>query len=83
MLIRSLLVGIICLAVLLPIFVPKFTQAKDEKAKRHVASVYKKADNVAQPTPGASNLASTDGVTTGTGTTYSATTGVESITDTS
>jgi competence protein ComGC len=38
MLIRSLLVSIICFAVLLPLFVPKFTQAKDVKAKRHVAN---------------------------------------------
>jgi hypothetical protein len=37
MLIRSLLVSIICLAVLVPMFVPKFNWAKDEKLKRHVA----------------------------------------------
>jgi hypothetical protein len=36
-LIRSLLVSIICLAVLVPMFVPKFNWAKDEKLKRHVA----------------------------------------------
>jgi hypothetical protein len=36
MLIRSLLVSIICLAVLVPMFVPKFNGTKDEKAKRHV-----------------------------------------------
>jgi hypothetical protein len=57
MLIRSLLVSIICFAVLVPMFVPKFTQAKDTKARRHVASVYSKADrNVAQPTSRAGNL---------------------------
>jgi ABC-type branched-subunit amino acid transport system substrate-binding protein len=35
-LIQSLLVSIICLAVLVPMFVPKFNGTKDEKAKRHV-----------------------------------------------
>jgi hypothetical protein len=55
MLIRSLLVSIICFAVLLPLFVPKFTQAKDIKAKRHVANAAYEGDSGAQPTPGAGN----------------------------
>jgi hypothetical protein len=37
MLINSLLVSIICLAVLGPMFVPKFNKAKDEKARRSVS----------------------------------------------
>jgi succinate dehydrogenase hydrophobic anchor subunit len=66
MLIRSLLVSIICFAVLVPMFVPKFTQAKDNKARRSVASAYSKADsNVANLTARASNLAYTDVVATG------------------
>jgi hypothetical protein len=80
MLIWSLLVSIICFAVLLPMFVPKFTQAKDEKAKRHVANASSDI-NVARPSSGASNLASTDGVTTGAS--YGVTTGSENIADTS
>jgi hypothetical protein len=36
MLIRSLLVGIICFAVLLPMFVPKSTQVEDKDARRRV-----------------------------------------------
>jgi gamma-aminobutyric acid type B receptor len=83
MLIRSLLVSIICFAVLVPMFVPKFTQSKDEKAKRHVANASSDRDNVAQPSSGASNLASIDGVTTGTGATYGVSSGGESIADTS
>jgi hypothetical protein len=80
MLIRSLLVSIICFAVLLPMFVPKFTQAKDEKVKRHVANASSQADsNVAQFTSRASNFAFTDGVRTGE--TYGITTGGESIAD--
>jgi hypothetical protein len=39
MLIYSLLVSIICLAVLGPMFVPKFNKAKDEKAKRSVSNL--------------------------------------------
>jgi hypothetical protein len=38
MLTRSLLVCIICLAVLLPMFVPNFTKTSDERARRHVSS---------------------------------------------
>jgi hypothetical protein len=38
MLIRSLLVCIICLAVLLPMFVPNFTKTEDEKARRTVST---------------------------------------------
>ncbi len=79
MLIRSLLVSIICFAVLLPLFVPKFTQAKDVKEKRHVAnaaSAYEgdnaaqhtpEGDNAAQHTPGAGNPGSILAAT-GTGT---------------
>jgi hypothetical protein len=55
MLIRSLLVSIICFAVLVPMFVPKFTQAKDNKAKRHVANASSDI-NMAQPTARAGNL---------------------------
>jgi gamma-aminobutyric acid type B receptor len=44
MLIRSLLVSIICFAALLPIFVPKFTQAKDFKSKRHVTTLSQAKD---------------------------------------
>jgi hypothetical protein len=80
MLIRSLLVSIICFAVLLPMFVPKFTQVKDDKEKRHVANASSDI-NVARPSTGASNLASTDGVTTGARDGVS--TGSESIADTS
>jgi gamma-aminobutyric acid type B receptor len=76
MLIRSLLVSIICLAVLVPMFVPKFNWAKDEKAKRHVTNAAADYGNVAQPSSSGGNLgnvptATTYGVTTG---------GVESIT---
>jgi hypothetical protein len=39
MLINSLLVSIICLAVLGPMFVPKFNKAKDEKARRSVSNL--------------------------------------------
>jgi hypothetical protein len=39
MLINSLLVSIICLAVLGPMFVPKFNKAEDEKAKRSVSNL--------------------------------------------
>jgi hypothetical protein len=82
MLIRSLLVSTICLAVLGPIFVPKFTQAKDEKARRHVTNASSQADsNVAQLTSRSSNFACTDGVATGAA--HGVTTGSESIADTS
>jgi ABC-type branched-subunit amino acid transport system substrate-binding protein len=43
MLIRSLLVCIICLAVLLPMFLPKFTKTEDERARRSVASRFSAA----------------------------------------
>jgi hypothetical protein len=43
MLIRSLLVCIICLAVLLPMFLPKFTKTEDERARRSVASRFNAA----------------------------------------
>lgn len=45
MLIRSLLVCIICLAVLLPMFLPKFTKAEDQKAKRSVSSRFNAPDS--------------------------------------
>jgi hypothetical protein len=45
MLIRSLLVGIICLAVLLPMFLPKFTKAEDQKARRSVSSKFNAPDS--------------------------------------
>jgi hypothetical protein len=35
-LVRSILNFILCMGVLLPIFVPKFTSVKSGKAKRHV-----------------------------------------------
>jgi gamma-aminobutyric acid type B receptor len=39
MLINGLLVSIICLGVLMPMFVPKFNKAKDEKARRSVSNL--------------------------------------------
>jgi hypothetical protein len=83
MLIRGLLVSIICFAVLLPMFVPKFTQAKDEKEKRHVANAFSQADsNVAQPTSRFSNLPSTIGGVA-TGATYGLSTVGESVAENS
>jgi hypothetical protein len=54
MLIHSLLVSIICLAVLVPMFVPKFNGTKDEKAKRHVANVT--SEGVSRATSGGGNV---------------------------
>jgi hypothetical protein len=54
MLIRSLLVSMICLAVLVPMFVPKFNGTKDEKAKRHVANAT--SECVAPATSGGGNV---------------------------
>jgi hypothetical protein len=78
MLIRSLLVSIICLAVLVPMFVPKFNWAKDEKAKRHVANATSDGGTLTQPTSRGGNLGSVP-----TTTTHDVTTGVGSIADTS
>jgi hypothetical protein len=49
MLIRSLLVCIICLAVLLPMFLPKFTKTEDEKAKRSVSTRFNAAPDLSAP----------------------------------
>jgi hypothetical protein len=43
MLTRSLLVCIICLAVLLPMFVPNFTKTEDERSRRRVYSQFSKS----------------------------------------
>ena len=67
MLIRSLLVSIICLAVLVPMFVPKFNRAKGEKAKRHVANATFEGGFLAQPNLGNVPTATTHAVTTGVG----------------
>jgi hypothetical protein len=75
MLIRSLLVSIICFAVPVPMFVPKFNGAKDKGSKRHVAY----ASSAAQSTSRGGNL----GNDISTATTNAVTTGVGSITETS
>jgi ABC-type branched-subunit amino acid transport system substrate-binding protein len=54
MLIQCLLASIICLAVLVPMFVPKFNGTKDEKAKRHVA--YARSEIVVPATSGGGNV---------------------------
>jgi hypothetical protein len=78
MLIRSLLVSIICLAVLVPMFVPKFNWAKDKKLKRHVANAVSEGATLARPTSRGGNLGNIP-----TATTHTVTTGVGSIADTS
>jgi gamma-aminobutyric acid type B receptor len=78
--IRSLLVSIICLAVLVPMFVPKFNGAMGgKKAKRYVANASFKDRSVSQqPTSRGGNLG---GIRTAT--TRAVTTDVGSIADTS
>jgi hypothetical protein len=79
MLIHSLLVSIICLAVLVPMFVPKFNGTKDEKAKRHVANVT--SEGVSEATSGGGNVGSIRTHRGGnvTSATYGVTGAVESI----
>jgi gamma-aminobutyric acid type B receptor len=55
MLIRSLLVSIICFAVLLPIFVPKFTHAEDVESRRQVLNESSRAFSKRQSSRAFSN----------------------------
>jgi hypothetical protein len=64
MLIRSLLVCIICLAVLLPMFLPNFTKTEDERARRWVSTTFSKKGSNATLDPSTS-LTNRNAVTEG------------------